>query len=192
MEKAKDNKKIDIYKEKLRQRMFFAIGTSILVNFFLMSGVLLLTNLRITRPVQWLQNTWNVISCVRMWTCFLVFSFVVFCTGIICSKDYLDPSVYACSRFHQLRQLFTLRKLFIVGLSALLGGTLAWLHLSVEGGRYGSLIVYCKDSNSWCLVEEYFFLVLEGFWIGVYFFARPRRIEFPIIFIPKLAQVIIN
>lgn len=181
-------------KELLMRRMLFAITSSIITHFILMSGVILVTNLDITHPLEWIQNTWSVVTCMRMWIYFLVFSIVVLLQGIVCSKDYISAVSYASSRFVKFCHIFTPHNLLVGGLYTLLGGALAWLHLSVEGGRFGSLIKSCEKLQGYCLVEEHFFLLLEGLWIGLYFFANSnymgsRNLQFSIIPQSKLSQV---
>lgn len=181
-------------KEFLMRRMLFAITTSIITHFILMSGVILVTNLDITHPLEWIQNTWSVVSCVRMWTYFLIFSIVVLLQGIVCSKDYISAVSYASSRFVKFCHIFTPHNLLVGGLYTLLGGALAWLHLSVEGGRFSSLVKSCEKLQGYCLVEEHFFLLLEGLWIGFYFFSNSiymgsRNLQFSIIPQSKLSQV---
>jgi nucleoporin NDC1 len=181
-------------KELLVKRMFFALATSIIVHFILMSGVILVTNLKITHPLEWIQNTWNVITCLRMWTYFLIFSMVIFLQGIICSKDYMNPISYASSRFVKFCHIFTLHNLLVGSLYTLLGGILAWLHLSVQDGKFSSLVKRCEKLPGYCLVEEHYFLLLDGFWIGLYFFTSTsflgsRNLQFSIIPQSKLSQV---
>ncbi|XP_014218641.1 nucleoporin Ndc1 [Copidosoma floridanum] len=182
----------------LAPRMFFAVGMSIVVHFLLslssMSGVILMTNLDITHPLEWLRNTWNVVTCLRMWTNFIIFSVVVFFLGITCRKNYLNPPKYASSRFVKFCYFFTPTNLKLGMLYMLLGGVLAWLHMSVEGGRFGSLIKKCDRIGKYCLVEEHYFLLLEGFWIGIYFFFNSNymglhNLQFPIIPLSKITQV---
>lgn len=193
MEKIDSANKVTC-RELLVRRMFLAIGASIVVHFLLMSVVLLITNLKITHPLEWLQNTWNVITCLRMWTCFLAFSVFVFLNGIVSSKDYMNPTSYASSRFVKLCQIFIPHNLLLGGIYTVLGGALAWLHLSVEGGRFGSLVKSCEKIQGYCLVEEHYFLLLNGFWIGLYFFTNSsysgaRSLQFSIIPQSKLFQV---
>ncbi|XP_058788837.1 nucleoporin NDC1 [Phymastichus coffea] len=193
MEKV-DNVNKATCRELLVRRMFLAIGASIVVHFLLMSVVLLITNLKITHPLQWLQNTWNVITCLRMWTCFFVFSLVVFLNGIVSSKDYMNPTSYASSRFVKFCQIFIPHNFMLGSIYIILGGALAWLHLSVEGGRFGSLVRSCEKIQGYCLVEEHYFLLLNGLWIGLYFFTNSsylgtRILQFPIIPQSKLSQV---
>ncbi|KAJ8674863.1 hypothetical protein QAD02_010649 [Eretmocerus hayati] len=181
-------------KELLVQRMFFAIATSIIVHFMLMSGTLLITNLKVAHPLEWIQNTWNLVTCFRMWAYFIVFSVLVFFQGIVCSKDYMNATVYASSRFERFCLTFTPHNLLVGSLYILIGGAIAWLHLCVEGGRFGSLIQRCEKLQGYCLVEEHYFLLLEGFWIGLYFFASSRHLgitnlQFSIIPQSKLSQV---
>ena len=193
MDKPVDIIKINC-KELLVHRTLFALISSIAVHFLLMSGVILLTNLKLTRPLEWIQDTWNVVTCLKMWTCFIIFSTVVFFQGVICSKDYINPVAYASSRFVKFCHIFKLHNLLVGGLHSLLGGVLAWLHLSVEGGRFGSLIRSCHNHHGYCLVEEHYFLLLEGFWIGLYFFVNhnyigSKNLQFPIIPQSKFSQV---
>ncbi|XP_015522593.1 nucleoporin NDC1 [Neodiprion lecontei] len=179
-------------KEHLIWRMFMAIVTSVCVQFIFMTFVILIVNFRIMHPLTWIINTWNAVTCFRTWSYFLILATVIFLQGVICSKDYLTPPVYRKSRFSIVCNMFKPHNLLVGGLHILVGGVLVWLHLSLQDERLGLLTVNC-DGEETCLVEENFFLLLGGFWIGFYFFVKSNfhttHLQFPIVPRSKFSQI---
>lgn len=147
-------------KELLVWRMFLAIVLSIVFQFFLMSIIILVTNLNPINPFAWMLNTWNVIFSFRMWWYFLLLATVTFLQGFMCSKDYLNPPKYMSNRFFIFCSMLGPRNVLLCTLYIIVGGILTWLHLSLKGGPYSSLTKNCNTTDGLCLVEEYFFLLL--------------------------------
>ncbi|XP_076476785.1 nuclear division cycle 1 isoform X2 [Bombus vancouverensis nearcticus] len=81
-------------KELLMQRMFLAIISSIMVQFLLVTCLLLITNLN-TDYMSWIQNTWTAITSFRMWSYFCILATVTFFQGVICSKSYSNIPPYS-------------------------------------------------------------------------------------------------
>lgn len=168
----------------LGRRMFVAMVSSIVVQFMLMSFVILITNLSITHPLSWLRDTWSIVTCFRMWCYFVVLAAVIILQGVICSKDYLNAPPLMRSRFDAFCGMFTPHNFILGGLHIAIGIVLVWLHLSLEGGAWGSLTETCKTIHGYCLVEQHYFLLLGGLWTGFYHFARTnfwvlRYLDFP-------------
>ncbi|XP_012252235.2 nucleoporin NDC1 [Athalia rosae] len=179
-------------KELLMWRMFMAILTSICAQFLIMSSVILIINFRIMHPLSWIANTWDAVTCIRTWGYFLILATVIFLQGVICSKFYLHAPVYRKSRFTILRNIFKPHNLPAGALHVLAGGVLTWLHLSLRDGHYNSLTIKCNAEDT-CLIEENFFLMLSGLWIGLYSFIKSHfsniYIQFPIIPRSKFSQI---
>jgi nucleoporin NDC1 len=79
-------------------------------------------------------------------------------------------------------------------LYAVISGCITWIYLSLLRGKYGQMAAVCSsDDDKTCLIESYLFLMLNGFWIGIYFFAHdifsPRTLIFPLIQQLKFLQV---
>ncbi|XP_043481513.1 nucleoporin Ndc1 [Leptopilina heterotoma] len=181
-------------KELLVWRMFLAIVLSIIFQFFLMSIIILVTNLNPINPFAWMLNTWNVIFSFRMWWYFLLLATVTFLQGFMCSKDYLNPPKYMSNRFFIFCSMLGPRNVLLCTLYIIVGGILTWLHLSLKGGPYSSLTKNCNTTDGLCLVEEYFFLLLGGFWSGLYFFTKyniyaVQFLQFSIIPQTKFSQI---
>lgn len=173
-------------KELLFQRMLMAVISSIVVQFFFMSCVILITNLSITAPLSWLQDTWAILTCFRMWCYFIVLAIVIILQGLVCSRNYLNAPPFAASRFAMFCNLLTPHNFMVGGLYLTIGIVLVWLHLSLEGGKRSSLTTHCNTINGNCLVEEYLFLILGGLWTGIYYFAKTNifglhKLQFSII-----------
>ncbi|XP_076766346.1 nuclear division cycle 1 [Xylocopa sonorina] len=179
-------------KELLMWRMFLAVISSIAVQFLLVTCLLLITNLG-TDYTSWIQNTWNTITSLRMWSYFCVLATVTFFQGVICSKSYSNTPTYMKSRFKKFCGIFTSQNVLMGTLHVIIGGLLVWLHLSVKGGRYGFLTTDCSIIYGSCLIEEHYFLFLSGFWCGLYFFLKTgifhmKYLKFPVIFSSKLSR----
>ncbi|XP_014233377.1 nucleoporin Ndc1 [Trichogramma pretiosum] len=176
------------------QRIYFALFATVIVHFAFISGAILFMKIKITQPLEWIQITWNVVTCSQMWTGFIVFGFIVVLLAILISKDYIRPAVYAPSRFVKFCHMFKWHNLMVGCVYMILGAVLVWLHVSVEGGKFGSMSRECQKIKNICLVEEHLFLRLHGFWIGLYFFVNSsyignRNLQFPIIPQAKLSQL---
>ncbi|KAK2587603.1 hypothetical protein KPH14_003730 [Odynerus spinipes] len=157
------------YRELLMHRMFLAIISNIVLQFFLVSSLIFITNISIN-IVSWLQNTWEAITSLRMWLYFLVFAFITFLQGIIYSKSYLHHPPYLKNRFLKIQKVFTAQNLLRGMLCILIGSSLAWLHLSLRKSNRNLLIGNCSTMYGSCLIEEHYFLLLGGLWTGLYFF----------------------
>ncbi|OAD61659.1 Nucleoporin NDC1 [Eufriesea mexicana] len=177
-------------KELLMQRMIFAIISSITIQFCLVSCLLLITNLN-TNYMSWIQNTWKTVTSFRMWSYFCILATVTFFQGIICSKNYSNTPPYLKSRFIKFCGIFTSQNIITGALYIIIGGLLVWLHLSIKGNKYGFLMTECNIVCGTCLKEEHYFLLLSGFWSGLYFFLKTnifhmKYLKFPIISTSKL------
>lgn len=178
------------YKELLMQRMFLAIISSITVQFLLVTFLLLITNLNMDYNT-WIQNTWTAVTSFRMWSYFCVLATVTFFQGIICTKNYSNMPPYSKSRFIKFCGIFTSQNILMGILHVTIGGLLAGLHLSIKGGKYRFLMSECSVIYGTCLMEEHYFLLLSGFWSGLYFFLKTsifhiKYLKFPIISSSKL------
>ncbi|KZC03984.1 Nucleoporin Ndc1 [Dufourea novaeangliae] len=118
-------------KELLMQRMFLAIISSIIVQFFLISSLLLVMNLN-TNYGSWFQNTWTTITSLRMWSYFCILATITFFQGIICSKSFSNTPPYMKSRFAKFCGIFTSQNILLCALHIISSGLLVWLHLSVN------------------------------------------------------------
>ncbi|XP_015439632.1 PREDICTED: nucleoporin NDC1 [Dufourea novaeangliae] len=177
-------------KELLMQRMFLAIISSIIVQFFLISSLLLVMNLN-TNYGSWFQNTWTTITSLRMWSYFCILATITFFQGIICSKSFSNTPPYMKSRFAKFCGIFTSQNILLCALHIISSGLLVWLHLSVNRGTYSFLTTECKIVYGTCLIEENYILLLSGFWSGLYFFQktsifRVNYLKFPIISLSKI------
>lgn len=172
------------YKELLMHRMFLAIVSNIVLQFFLISSLILITNIN-TNIISWLLDTWEIITSFRMWIYFFVFAFITFVQGVIYSKTYLHHPPYLKNRFVKLQNVFTGENLLKGTLYTSVGGCLVWLHLSLQKSNQNLLIRNCDIIYGSCLIEEHYFLLLSGLWTGLYFFIislhNLRYFKFPII-----------
>lgn len=177
------------FKELLIWRMFAAILTSISAQFLFMSCVILIVNFRIMHPLTWLTTTWASVTCIRTWSYFVILSTVIFLQGVICSKEYLNAPIYRKTRFSIICNMLRPHNILVCVLHVIVGGVLVWLHISLQDGQ---LTIECNGEET-CLVEEHFFLILAGLWIGLYFFIKSnfvtKNLRFPIIPRSKFSQI---
>ncbi|XP_012271442.1 nucleoporin NDC1 [Orussus abietinus] len=181
-------------KELLAKRILAAIISSIILQFFFTTCVILITNLSIVHPLSWLRDTWGIITRFETWSYYLALAVIIFLQGAICSRNYLNAPPCLNSRFAILCNIFMPRNLVMGSLYMVIGSTLVWLHLSLEDGRYGALTRSCDIKEGSCLVEEHYFLLLGGMWAGIYFFLKTNSfsfhyLQFPIIPQSKFSQV---
>lgn len=188
-------------KELLFKRILMAITFSIIVQFIFMSSVILIENVDMTSPLSWIEDTWKIIACLRMWCYMIIFAMMITLQGIIFSKNYLNYSYssYAQSRFVMFCNLFTSHNLMVILMYLINGIVLVWLHLTLVDGKYSSLTKTCRRNisttiSSTCLVEEHLFLLLGGVWTGIYYFTKTNiyvfhRLQFPIIPQYKFTQI---
>lgn len=159
------------------------------MQFFLVCCLLLITNMN-TDYTSWLQNTWTTVTSFRMWSYFCVLAIVTFFQGIICSKNYSNTPPYLKSRFTKFCAVFTSQNLILGALHIIIGGLLVWLHLSLKGDTHKFLTTECKVVYGTCLIEKHYFLLLSGYWSGLYFYLKTsifhvKYLKFPIISLSK-------
>lgn len=168
------------------RRMLLAIVSSVALQSLFLCCLVLLVNLR-AEYTRWFQQTWATITSLRMWVYHIIIVSLSCLQGILCSKTYLRTATYHKSRFARLCASLTTQNLYLEALHIIIGGILVWLHLSLMGGRYSSLMVECNDTHGTCLVEEHCFLLLSGLWSGLYLsiktngFSAFKCFRFPVI-----------
>jgi nucleoporin NDC1 len=91
--------------------------------------------------------------------------------------------------------MFSPYTLIMGALYSVIGGLITWIYLSLLGGKYGKMAAVCNsDNKKTCLIEGYLFLILNGFWIGIYFFVYDyvfglKTLLFPVVQQLKFLQV---
>lgn len=177
--------------ELLMRRMFFAVVSSVTVQFVFVCFLVLFANLS-TDYVHWLQETWSIVTSLRMWAFLILLIAVAFLQAVLCRRIYLHTPPYYKSRFAKLLAMFTTQNMLLGTLYVVIGGILIWFHLSLKEGRYSSLVADCNTTDGTCLIEEYSFLLFSGLWSGLYFFkihsSVGRYFRFPIIARSKFFQ----
>ncbi|EZA48351.1 Nucleoporin NDC1 [Ooceraea biroi] len=120
-------------KELLTRRIFLAVVSSVTLQFFFVCCLVLFANLS-TDYVHWLQETWSIVTSLRMWTFLVIFTTVVFLQAVFCRRVYLHTPPYYKSRFTKLLATFTAQNLYLGTLYVIIGGILIWFHLLLKGG----------------------------------------------------------
>lgn len=140
-----------------------------------------------------MQLTFSTLTSFSTWLLLIPLGSIIFAQGIICSKDYVFETSYRKNRIQKFLGVISLRNLFMVCLHIITGGLMVWLYRMLLGGDYGSVYRKCEKGD-YCLIEEVFFLVLNGFWIGLFYFVKrsltdEKSIIFPVIQQRKLLTV---
>lgn len=171
-------------KEMLLWKLIYAVMCSVMSQVLFLIVFLFAMNFSILQPFVWVQLTIKTVTSFQTWLYLIPLSVIIFAQGVICSKEYVYENVYKTTRFLKFISFFSLRNLVMITLHILTGGLIVWLYLALLGGKYGS--TYKIIENRRVLVEESFFMLMNGFWIGLYYFIKTyyvneRSIIFPII-----------
>ncbi|XP_034945891.1 nucleoporin NDC1 [Chelonus insularis] len=188
-------------KEILFQRILLAIISSVTLQFILISCIALVVNIIniITNPLSSIESTWTIFSSPKVWCYLIVVAIIIAMEGIICSKNYLNsPPMYNDSRFIIFCKLFTPYNLMIGGIYIFSGIILLLVYLTLQHNESNNniFIQTCKMMYGICLIEEHLFLIVGGFWTGIYYYIKSNvfnlneRLNFPIIPQSKLPQIV--
>lgn len=172
-------------KETLLWKLINAVCCSVLSQVVYLMVFLFTMNFSVLQPITWLKLTISTMVSLNTWLFLVPLSAIIFAQGVICSKDYVYESPYKTTRFLKMLSIFSMRNLFMVMLHAMTGGLIVWLYLTLLGGKYGAIYRSCEGFRS-CFVEEYFFMLLNGMWIGLFYFLKTNysqevNIIFPVI-----------
>lgn len=178
-------------KRLLFSRLCKAITYSVISQVVYLVVFLFLMNFTILHPLRWLNLTIATFTSLATWLYFLPIFMIIFFQGVICSREYVYETPYKTTRISRILNFLQPRNLALVTLHVSTGGLIVWLYLSLLGGNYGFYLRNCGEK--YCLVEEQFFLLLNGFWIGSYYFFRNYgkdvNITFPILQQCKLLMI---
>lgn len=183
------------YKEILLWRVTAAVFWSFVLHSAFLFMVLFIMNLNPWHPVLWIQQCADFCLSLGTWLYLFPLGLVICAQGIVCCKDFMVVSRYCGTRFAIFCNMFSPRTLMLGTLYAVISGCMAWIYLSLLGGKYGQMAAICNsDVNKTCLIEGHLFLMLNGFWIGIYFFVHDyifgtRTLLFPVIQQFKFLQV---
>ncbi|XP_018579436.1 nucleoporin NDC1 [Anoplophora glabripennis] len=180
------------YKDLLLRKLYYSVVCSVLSQLVLLQIYVFASNLNILHPVQWILSTFQVFTSISTWLFIIPFMTIIFAQSIICAKDYVFKPSYCSTRFQKLISVFSVHNLVLLILNVIVGATLVWLFLSLGGGQYQSLTYQCKGQN-YCLQEGTFFLILSGFWMGLYYFVKvyisEKHLSFPVVYQRKVLQM---
>jgi nucleoporin NDC1 len=183
------------YREIISWRATAAVFWSFVIQTAFLLMILFLMNFNIWHPVLWIQQSAGLCLSLGTWVYMLPLGFVMCAQGIVCCKDYMVASRYCGTRFAIFCNMFSPRTLIMGTLYAVISGCITWIYLSLLRGKYGQMAAVCSsDDNKTCLIEGHLFLMLNGFWRGIYFFVHdyifsPRTLMFPVIQQFKFLQV---
>lgn len=182
-------------KEILLWRATAAVFWSFVLHSVILFMVLFIMNFNLWHPLLWIQQSAGLCLSWGTWLYLFPLGLVICAQGIVCCKDFMVVSRYCGTRFAIFCNMFSPHALIMGALYAVISGCITWIYLSLVGGKYGNIAALCSsDGNKTCLTEGYLFLMLNGFWIGIYFFVHdyifgPRTLLFPVIQQLKFVQV---
>lgn len=179
------------YKDLLLKKLYYSVLCSVFSQLVLLLLYLLAVNLDIIHPVTWLWSSVTTFLSLTTWLYVIPFITIIFCQSIICARDYAFKSNYCSTRFQKFIAVFSVHNLILLILHILVGGLLVWMFLSLSDGDYKSFSTSCHKTQQ-CIVEGTFFLILNGLFIGLYFFLKvyiaEKRLFFPVIHQRKWLQ----
>lgn len=172
-------------KEILLWRLIYAVICSVLSQVLILIAFLFIINVNILHPLIWIVSTLSTLTSLNTWLFLIPLGSIIFAQGIICSKDYVFETSYRTNRIMKFLGAFSIRNLIILSLHIVTGVLIVWMYLNLLGETHGSLYTQCK-LNQYCLIEETFFMLLNGLWIGVFYFTKQyiseeKNIQFPVI-----------
>jgi nucleoporin NDC1 len=182
-----------------REILLWKVAAAVFWSFILQAVILIMflfvMNFNVLHPIVWIQQSTATIVSLSTWLYLAPLSLVICAQGIVCCKDFGVVSKYCGTRFAVFCSMCSLRNLIIGTLCSVTGGLITWIYLSLLGGKYGKMLAMCSsDDKKTCLVEGYLFLILNGFWIGTYFFVHDhvfglKTLLFPVVQQLKFLQV---
>jgi nucleoporin NDC1 len=191
--KAKINKQSS--REIFLWRAAEAIFWSFVLQALFLIVFLFVMNFDPWHPVVWIQKSAALIVSLKTWLYLGPLGLVVCVESIVCCKDFVVVNRYCGTRFAIVCSMFSPHSLIIGILYSVIGGLTTWIHLSLVGGKYEKMLALCSsDDKKTCLIEGYLFLILNGFWIGIYFFVHDhifglKTLLFPVVQQLKFLQV---
>lgn len=183
------------YRETILRRVTAAVCWSLALQAVLLVTVLFVLNFSPWHPILWIERTAALSVSLGTWLYFCPVGLAICIQCIISCKDFMVVRRYCGTRFALYCNMFTLHNLIMGTLFAVTGGLITWMHLSLLEGKFGKMFAICTaDENKMCLVEEYLFLILNGFWIGMYVFVNDyvfghKTLYFPVVQQFKFLQV---
>ncbi|KAL3276663.1 hypothetical protein HHI36_012033 [Cryptolaemus montrouzieri] len=180
------------YKDLLFRKLYNAIMCSVFSQLLILHLCLIIINGDLTNPLSWLKTSFQTFTSFTAWLYVIPHLVIIFAQCLICARDYVLCSSFSSTRFHKFFSIFSLHNLVLLLLHSLVGVLQVWLILSLAGGDYRRM-TKTEDEKRSVLVEETFFLLIGGLWIGMYFFAKvymsDKYLVFPVIQQKKLTQL---
>lgn len=151
--------------------------------------VFFLLNFNPWHPILWIERTLNRSLSMRTWLYFCPICLAICMQSIMFCKDFMVVGRYFRMRFAAYYNMFSFHNLIMGTLYTVTGGLMTWLHVPLLKEKYGEMYVACStDGNEMCVVEAYLFLILNGFWIGIYFFVNDYVFGLKTLFFPVVQQ----
>lgn len=170
-------------KDILLWKLIYAVICSVLSQVIFLLMFIFVLNMNVFQPFNWITSSFTILTSLSTILCLLPLGSIIFAQGIICSKNYVFESPYRSNRIMKILGTFSFRNLVILLLHIITGVLIVWLYLNLIGGN-GSF--YNECNKNYCVVEETFLLLLNGFWIGLFYFfkkyvSKEKSIQFPVI-----------
>lgn len=180
-------------------RMAASVFWSIVFQFLFLLAYIFLIQVDIFHPYSSITNWFEIVTSFSVWLNIFPLTIIIFAQGIVCSKGYINGPLHCKTRFAMLRSIFSFRNVVMGSLHIFIGTAIALIYTSFSGDDLNSFNTICKREGNQtfayhCFSEKRFFLVLGGFWIGLYYFISnydfgSRSLIFPLIQQLKFIQV---
>lgn len=175
------------------ERFFLAIACSTGLQFVMLGLFLIFINFNIFHPIAWIAGSISKVFSPYTWLCItpLIGSVVIY--GMLMARHLVSEPKYYRNRFTMYRS--SGRKLMYLGVHGIVGFLTAWLYAKYLPEDYSALTRPCDGQS--CYNDKYIFIIVSGFYTGIYFFLKEHMksqnlIVFSVILQGKYQQVTTN
>ncbi|GAB0099945.1 Nucleoporin Ndc1 [Sergentomyia squamirostris] len=174
------------------ERFILAIVCSTISQFFMLALFLLFVNINVFHPITWIKSLSTIFS-IYTWLCIIPLIGSVCIYGVFMARLLITGPQFYRNRFAMYRS--SGKRVIYMGVHGIVGFLTAWLYAKFLPDGYNSLRAAndCREGQ-WCYNEKYIFIILSGFYTGIYFFTKEyiksqNLVTFPIIRQRKYVQI---
>ncbi|XP_066599171.1 nucleoporin NDC1 [Prorops nasuta] len=175
------------WKTLLINRIIFATLSGIVIQFLLIVFLILMVNFT-TDYNLCLFNTWKMIISPKFWCYFIIVTSIIALQGIISNKYYFQYPTYPTNRFSLFHNICTMSNLLLALLNIMASFNLMWILLLINDEKMNFKVTNCKSFYGKCLIEKYYFHLLESIWSGLYLFIQTNFLHTHYLKFPFMPQ----
>uniref|UniRef100_A0A1B6C4Z8 Nucleoporin NDC1 n=1 Tax=Clastoptera arizonana TaxID=38151 RepID=A0A1B6C4Z8_9HEMI len=156
-------------------RMAKAVFWNIIFQFFVLLTYVFFANVDFFHPYSSFKIWFEIASSFSVWLNIFPLTVIIFAQGIVCSKKYISKPPYNKTRIAKLTGIFSVNNIFLGCLHIFIGVAIAFVYTAFSKEELNSFTTICSEEGNnlfqyQCLSEKRLFLILGGFWIGLYYF----------------------